>query len=281
MSNPSSTTVAGKPDLALARAEELARAAAQQEAGPHGRVGAYLGVAPALASEGAKAVVHSFACEDPGYLGWHWVVELSRAPRSKSVTIDDVVLLPGAEAILAPEWVPWSERLRPGDVGPGDILPTAADDHRLTLRRADTEGWIDDSLWLELGLGRIRVLSAEGREFAAERWYEGDRGPDTDIARAAPLPCESCGFYVGLVGSLGRIFGVCANEWAADDGKVVAVTHGCGAHSEAMVMPSAHPSRLQVDDDAMVPIDDAAAVLAAHAPGSVEDAEPDEVGGHS
>ena len=41
------------------------------------------------------------------------------------------MLLPGADALLAPEWVPWSERLRPGDLGVGDLLPTAPDDDRL------------------------------------------------------------------------------------------------------------------------------------------------------
>ncbi|CAO0837174.1 hypothetical protein SMICM17S_05899 [Streptomyces microflavus] len=41
------------------------------------------------------------------------------------------MLLPGADAILAPEWVPWSERLRPGNIGPGDLLPTESEDLRL------------------------------------------------------------------------------------------------------------------------------------------------------
>lgn len=282
MSNPPSTTAPSRLDKALVDAVEQALAAAREEAGPQGRLGQHLGAVPAPASDGAKAVCHAFVCDDPGYVGWYWAVTLSRAPRSKTVTVDEVVLLPGRDSILAPPWVPWSERLRPGDVGPGDILPTAADDPRLTLRQADTEGWIDESLWLELGLGRARVLSADGRELAANRWYEGDAGPYSDIAKVAPRTCESCGFYVGLVGALGRVFGVCANEWASDDGKVVAVTHGCGAHSEAEVMPSARPARLQMDDNDMIDeTDSPAAHLAAHAPGSVEDDEPGETGGHS
>ena len=35
-----------------------------------------------------------------------------------------------------------------------------------------------------------------------------------------------------LQGSLGTVFGVCANQWSPDDGVVVSVDHGCGAHSE-------------------------------------------------
>ncbi len=53
------------------------------------------------------------------------------------------------------------------------------------------------------------------------------------LARAAPAPCASCGFLVRLAGPLGAVFGVCANAYAPEDGRVVSVDHGCGAHSEA------------------------------------------------
>ena len=52
--------------------------------------------------------------------------------------------------------------------------------------------------------------------------------------RAAPGPCVTCGFLTPLAGPLGRVFGVCANEYAPDDGRVVSFDHGCGAHSEAI-----------------------------------------------
>jgi hypothetical protein len=35
-----------------------------------------------------------------------------------------------------------------------------------------------------------------------------------------------------LAGSPRTVFGVCANEWSPDDGRVVSMDHGCGAHSE-------------------------------------------------
>lgn len=263
-------------DAVLAGAVDQAREAAQQEAGPHGRIGDHLGAVPGEEAGGARVAVHAFRCLEPGYAGWYWAVELARAPRSKRVTVSDVVLLPGEGSLLAPEWVPWSQRLRAGDVGVGDLLPTAADDVRLAPRQADTAGWVDQDLWWELGLGRPRVLSADGREQAAERWYAGDRGPGADIARAAPGACGTCGFFVTLAGALGRVFGVCANEYAADDARVVSSDHGCGAHSEALVLPSAQPAPLQLDDGAAEPVG-----LAAHPPGSVDDAEPGEPGGHS
>jgi hypothetical protein len=66
-----------------------------------------------------------------GYRGWRWAVTVARASRAKVVTLNETVLLPGSDALLAPEWMPWSERLRPGDMGPGDLLPTDAEDLRL------------------------------------------------------------------------------------------------------------------------------------------------------
>jgi hypothetical protein len=126
--------------------------------------------------------------------------------------------------------VPWADRVRPGDLGIGDLLPAPPDDDRLSL--AIEEG---DVPLIEWGLGRARVLSFIGRVEAAERWYEGDAGPDAPQARQAPAPCVSCGFYLPLAGALGLGFGACGNEFSPDDGRVVAVDHGCGAHSEGSI----------------------------------------------
>jgi hypothetical protein len=81
--------------------------------------------------------------------------------------------------------------------------------------------------------GRARVLSLPGRDETAERWYDGDQGPDSPLAKAAPATCASCGFFVPLSGVLGQVFGGCANEFAPDDGRIVSGDHGCGAHSES------------------------------------------------
>src|SRR5262249_28484432 len=87
----------------------------------------------------------------------------------------------------------------------------------------------------EIGLGRVRVMSRPGRLDTADRWYVGDGGPDTPMARQAPARCGTCGFWLPVAGSLAGLFGVCGNEFAPRDGMVVAADHGCGAHSEALV----------------------------------------------
>ena len=260
---------------------------------------------------------HLFTCLDPAYRGWRWAITITRASRAKNVTVSEGVLLPGPDAVLAPPWVPWRERVRPGDLGVGDILPAAADDERLVpvaaLEGDDGIGDWGETSWAAAGLkppesaaveeaeaeageaagppagaveaghggpaasgpeapaapqraqdgaaaggrrrrsrrpaagepagnwetapGRARVLSAFGRDDAAIRWYTSEHGPDSPLAGAAPGPCTSCGFFVHLAGPLGRVFGVCANEFAPDDGRVVSVDHGCGAHSEGPLLP--------------------------------------------
>jgi hypothetical protein len=231
-------------DAAAAAAVDVARAAAEETSLPE-YVGEHLGMLP----EGERVVTHYFTCLDPAYHGWRWAVSVVRASRAKNVTVSESVLLPGDDAMLSPAWVPWSDRLRPGDLGPGDLLPTQADDPRLVPGFTDTSGETDEDLFWELGLGRQRVLSAEGRDQAAARWHSGDAGPATPMARSAPAHCETCAFFVPLAGSLRQVFGVCANEYAPDDGKVVSLDHGCGAHSEAVVLPPTAESAPPIVDE--------------------------------
>ncbi len=237
------------PDAACVEAVDLARDAAA-EAAP-GEVGDHLG----FDSEDERLVTHRFATLHPGYTGWHWAVTVVRASRAKEVTVSEVVLLPGETAVLAPPWVPWVQRFQPSDLGPGDILPPPENDDRLLpgytgqtdapYDPADGDGHNDvaDLIADELGLGRARVLSPVGRADATDRWYSGDRGPEAPIAAAAPAQCATCGFLLPMAGSMGRVFGVCANEYAPDDARVVSFDHGCGAHSEVVANPAALSER--------------------------------------
>jgi hypothetical protein len=220
-----------KADAVCVDAVDAAREAAAVEAGP-GQVGEHLG----HLVEGERLVTHLFACTHPGYVGWRWAVTVTRASRAKVVTVNEVVLLPGDQAVVAPEWVPWSDRLQPGDLRPGDLLPTPPDDPRLTAGFTET-GAAEDvrAVVDELGLGRVRVLSPEGRESAAERWYAADFGPGSSIAQSAPYRCASCAFWIRLADSLGQAFGACGNEMAPGDGRVVAYDYGCGAHSDVVL----------------------------------------------
>jgi hypothetical protein len=226
---PATAVIADAPDELCAAAVSLARAAAVEAGGKS--VGKHAGVE----FEGDLIVTHSFSTKDPAYVGWRWAVTVTRAEGSDDVTVDEVCLLPGSGALLAPAWVPWSERVQPGDLSPGDLLPPPKDDPRLVPAYADPEAELAAEAFWELGLGRPRVLSFEGRAESADRWYDGEHGPFTPMAKQAPGQCIDCGFRLQLAGSMRALFGVCANALAPDDGKVVSLDHGCGAHSEVAV----------------------------------------------
>lgn len=90
-----------------------------------------------------------------------------------------------------------------------------------------------DDIVEEFALSRRHVLSPQGRAQVAKRWYEGPRGPKALSTKTADGNlCSTCGFFVPLKGELNLMFGVCANKWSPDDGRVVSVDHGCGEHSE-------------------------------------------------
>jgi hypothetical protein len=225
---------AAKLDTVGAKAVDQARAAAVEVAGED-QVGEHLGVA----AESDRVTVHRFASTHPGYRGWAWTVVLARVPRARVATVSEVVLLPGEDALLAPSWVPWADRVEPGDLGETDVLPFRDDDPLLDEGfEAVPDGWDqafsgdETTLVWELGLGRKRVLNRDGRIEAATRWYRSDNGPDNAETRAADAPCSTCGYLVGLTGTFRQSFGVCANAWSPDDGRVVSMDHGCGAHSE-------------------------------------------------
>jgi hypothetical protein len=231
-------------DSVSGEAVDLARAAAAEIAGSE--VGEHLGVR----AEAERVVTHAFAATLPGYVGWFWAVTINRAPDAEP-TVAEVVLLPGEGALLAAEWVPWSERLKPGDLSPGDLLPSAPDDPRLAPAYLLSDDPQVEEVAFELGLGRVRVLSREGRLDAADRWYVGEGGPDNPMAKQAPAACGTCGFFLPIAGSLGSAFGVCANEIASTDGQVVSVEYGCGAHSEAVIEVVADEMAAVYDDDAI------------------------------
>ena len=114
-------------------------------------------------------------------------------------------------------------------------------------------------------------MSREGRSETAQRWYDGEHGPDAAISNSAPSAarCGTCGFYLPLAGSLRQAFGACGNLFAPDDGRVVSADHGCGAHSEVLGDPASEVDELPtVYDDSEV---DPVAVSRGH--GSVDAAE--------
>lgn len=196
----------------------LGEVAAEEEVGEH------IGVT----GLGANVATHRFAATVPGYQGWEWNVVAACATGSDWITINEVALVPATGALEAPDWVPYAERLRPGDLGPGDIMELAPNDERVT----------EDSMSRHAitfpGRETKHYLTEKGLSDAERRWRTGAYGPNSEFAEKAALHCRSCAFYVPMGEPIGENFGVCTNEFSAD-GRVVAASYGCGAHSDTTV----------------------------------------------
>ncbi|WP_409436505.1 DUF3027 domain-containing protein [Mycobacterium sp. SMC-14] len=252
----SATAIIAVPTV-LAAAVEQARSAVAEFSGAD-TVGEHLGVD----YEDPTAATHRFGAVLPGYQGWQWAVVVAAIPGATEPTVSEVVLVPGPTALLAPEWVPWDQRVRPGDLGPGDLLAPPADDPRLVPGYTSSGDPQLDEVAGEIGLGRRWLMSPVGRADAAQRWHDGEHGPDSAMARSTKRVCRDCGFYLPLAGELGTVFGVCGNEMSAD-GHVVENRYGCGAHSDTPAPAGAGSPAYEPYDDGVLEIVDVAPVPAA------------------
>lgn len=100
-----------KVDEILAAAKDVALQGVREITPDHN-----IGLVHHVRPEEERLSTHLFECTMPGYRGWFWFATLSRAPRSKAATICEVGLLPGDDALIAPDWVPWADRVRPEDL---------------------------------------------------------------------------------------------------------------------------------------------------------------------
>lgn len=214
-----------------------------------------------------------------GYEGWQWSVTLYHDVELDHWTVNESSLVPTDKALRPPKWIPWKDRLEPGDLAVTDSIGTDPDDPRMedgfrktldnvsdekgtesvpvdeaernletddgTVQNASmpddvaesdqpltSEEDIDEAVE-EFDLSRRHVMTPLGRSQTAKRWYEGPHGPKSLSTKTAEgNPCSTCGFFIPLKGELNLLFGVCANKWSPDDGRVVSIDHGCGEHSE-------------------------------------------------
>ena len=172
--SPTGSLVDRPADLeaVLLGAVEQARAAVVEFSGED-TVGEYLGAG----FDDLNAATHRFLANLAGYRGWQWAVVVAAYPGATHSTVSEVVLVPGPTALLAPKWVPWQDRVRPGDLSPGDLLAPPSNDPRLVPGYSASGDPQVDETAVELGLGRRQVLSELGRAGAAQRWHDGEYGP--------------------------------------------------------------------------------------------------------
>ncbi|OJX67056.1 MAG: hypothetical protein BGO95_10000 [Micrococcales bacterium 73-13] len=89
------------------RYDELARSALAEVASP-AHVGDWIEDRVREDAAGVVDVVYSSA--QAGYRGWSWVVSIAEQD-DEAPSVLELGLIPGDDALLAPEWIPWSVRL--------------------------------------------------------------------------------------------------------------------------------------------------------------------------
>jgi len=94
------------PDPVLLEARDLARAALGEITDPQ-----TIGSDDGHEVHEAHVLTLFFECRLPGYPGWRWAATVARVDEDSPVNVLEAELLPGAGAVVALEWVPWSERL--------------------------------------------------------------------------------------------------------------------------------------------------------------------------
>lgn len=220
---------------------------------------------------------YRFAVIRKGYEGWFWSITLYCDRERETWTVNESVMLPSSDALMAPQWIPWKDRLRPQDISVTDRLGTDPDDPRMQLSNAednlrseadqknqafqdldndqnsqelhnsqDVDGDLLKAVRYQQALRR-HIMSDLGKADSAQRWYAGPNGPKSlSTMTSKGNHCSSCAFYLPLQGQLGTMFGACANRWSPDDGRVVSLDHGCGEHSE---IEPPEPSRLWVQSE--------------------------------
>ena len=93
---------------------ELARTALL-EVTPESTVGQQVGTV----DEGDGVVSVLFANRMPGYPGWRWTVSVAQVEGDEP-TVLEVELMPGDGSLVAPEWVPWADRMAEYRAGQDD-----------------------------------------------------------------------------------------------------------------------------------------------------------------
>ena len=148
---------------------ELA-AAALHDVTPRGAVGHVLD-ALLEGGEGDQAQVLAIrhASALPGYPDWTWTVLLSRGVEG-GPTVLEVALLPGDGSLLAPAWVPWSERLA-DYLAAKEAAGVDVDDEDDEELDSDLESDLEDDFDDDF-------VEDEDEDEESDGWGESDAEPD-------------------------------------------------------------------------------------------------------
>jgi Protein of unknown function (DUF3027) len=109
------------------------------ETAPIAGVGDFIG----FVDEAEDVITMKFASRQKGYIGWQWHVTMFVS--DDDVSVSEVNLLPGETSLLAPDWVPWADRLADWKALQAELEAQAAAEAAEAAEGEDEESEEDDS----------------------------------------------------------------------------------------------------------------------------------------
>ncbi len=129
--------------------------------------------------EGDDTFSYHFKCELKGYLDWHWSVTLHQ-PAGLTPTLSEFVLLPGETSLVAPDWIPWSERLADYKALQAELETQALLDAEEVEETDGEEDAADDLVIVDVDVDEDELLSAvpdQGEDAEDDTEDAGERPP--------------------------------------------------------------------------------------------------------
>ena len=111
--------------------------------------------------EDEGVVTYLFEGKLKGYVGWRWSVSVFQVDENSPATISEVLLVPGPESLIAPDWVPWSERLADYKALQAELEAQAALDAEEAEDGEELDDDSDDAEEVEEELDSTLALDAE------------------------------------------------------------------------------------------------------------------------
>jgi hypothetical protein len=127
-----------------------------------------------------------FENNQKGYVGWRWSVTIFQDKKNQPATVSEIVLLPGVDSLIAPDWVPWSERLSDYKALQIELEKQAA----LDALEDESEEAADDDAAAESAeeFGKKETKDSEDGELSVSNLEEGEDAQDDaeDTGRKPP-----------------------------------------------------------------------------------------------
>lgn len=150
--------------------------------------------------EDEGVVTYLFEGKLKGYVGWRWSVSVFQSDASSPATISEVLLVPGPESLIAPDWVPWSERLADYKALQAELEAQAAldaeeaedgeelDDDADDADEVDEVDEVEADSTLALDAEDDSVFSEPEAEDSALANVEEGEEPEADAGKTRKLP---------------------------------------------------------------------------------------------